>query len=369
MKSKLPIEGESIGSVELGAMMREARENLGRELEVIAQDLRIQKDYLRAIEAGRLSDLPGTVYASGFVRAYSGYLGFDGEDILRRFRLAGDAINTKIELDLPSPAEDGRLPTSLIFLIGSIILIGAYGGWYLLSVNENQKTPMVAELTKKMPSVHNEETKLNEIIKSTPAIETAPNGSKKKRKISSQSRSLKADDVNPNSAITGSVTPAQASLNLEKPPTLSEEKKIGSELGVRKKLNSNGLRESAPVSELSQRVAIVGETAVQRSQSRSTLKKMPAISGSTNTIRIVVRAMADSFIAVRTKNNVALFSQMMRPGDRYVVPSGADLVLDTGNAGGLQISINEKVVPTLGSNGQIRRDIPLNAEKLLHGLN
>jgi cytoskeleton protein RodZ len=86
-------------------------------------------------------------------------------------------------------------------------------------------------------------------------------------------------------------------------------------------------------------------------------------------VRIVVRATADSYVAVRTGENEPLFSQLMRPGDSYEVPSGADLVLETGNAGGLQITIGGKRAPSLGPVGQIRRNIPLNAEKLMRGLN
>lgn len=86
-------------------------------------------------------------------------------------------------------------------------------------------------------------------------------------------------------------------------------------------------------------------------------------------VRIVVRATADSYVSVRTGENEPLFSQLMRPGDSYEVPSGADLVLETGNAGGLQIMIGGKRAPSLGPIGQIRRNIPLDAEILLRGLN
>ena len=37
------------------------------------------------------------------------------------------------------------------------------------------------------------------------------------------------------------------------------------------------------------------------------------------------------------------------------------------NAGGLQITVGEKRVPSLGLTGEIRRNIPLDAEKLLSG--
>ena len=65
-------------------------------------------------------------------------------------------------------------------------------------------------------------------------------------------------------------------------------------------------------------------------------------------VRIVIRATADSYVAVRTADNETLFSRLLRPGDSHAVPSGADLLLETGNAGGLQITVGGKRVPSLG---------------------
>ena len=96
----------------------------------------------------------------------------------------------------------------------------------------------------------------------------------------------------------------------------------------------------------------------------------PSSSGpSAGGVRIVVRATADSYVAVRTGDNQPLFSQLMRRGDSYEVPSGADLILETGNAGGLQITVGGKRTPSLGPIGEIRRNIPLDAAKLLGGIN
>ena len=78
--------------------MREMRENLGHDLEKVAADLRIRFVYLEAMETGRLGDLPGSAYVSGFLRAYSDYLGLDGEEIVRRFKMAGADISNKTQL-------------------------------------------------------------------------------------------------------------------------------------------------------------------------------------------------------------------------------------------------------------------------------
>ncbi len=79
-----PPVGE-LGTGELGAMLRESRVVLGRELVDVAAELRIRQVYLQAIEDGHLDDLPGIAYATGFVRAYGDILGLDGHDLVRRF--------------------------------------------------------------------------------------------------------------------------------------------------------------------------------------------------------------------------------------------------------------------------------------------
>ncbi len=118
---------------ELGAMLRESRQSLGRELEDVAAELRIRLVYLQAIEDGRLDDLPGIAYATGFLRAYGDLLGLDGEDLVRRFKAAGLAMTQATDLHLPSPVEEGRLPTGSVLLVAALLAVGAYGGWYYMS--------------------------------------------------------------------------------------------------------------------------------------------------------------------------------------------------------------------------------------------
>ena len=147
MNATMLTQTEEFDAAELGEILREMRENLGHDLETVSADLRIRIVYLEAIETGRLEDLPGNVYVGGFLRAYSDYLGLNGEEIVHRFKMAGAGISSKTQLHLPSPVDEGRLPTALILFVAAVIAAGAYGGWYFVSSQGGDPNETVAKVT------------------------------------------------------------------------------------------------------------------------------------------------------------------------------------------------------------------------------
>lgn len=66
----------------LGAALRRAREEQGLTLEDAERDTRISKRYLDALENERFDVVPAPVYARGFLRSYSQYLGLDPNEVL-----------------------------------------------------------------------------------------------------------------------------------------------------------------------------------------------------------------------------------------------------------------------------------------------
>lgn len=82
--------------------------------------------------------------------------------------------------------------------------------------------------------------------------------------------------------------------------------------------------------------------------------------------RVVLRARADSWVQVRNADGL-LMSRLLRKGDSYMVPNQGGLELMTGNAGGLDIVVDGKTLPTLGKAGEVRKGIPLQPEALKAG--
>jgi cytoskeleton protein RodZ len=62
-----------------------------------------------------------------------------------------------------------------------------------------------------------------------------------------------------------------------------------------------------------------------------------------------------------------LVNRVLRPGESWQVPPKDGLLLSTGNAGGLEILVDGQPTPGLGAGGSVRRDLPIDADKLKAG--
>ena len=89
----------------VGEILKNRREELGRDLREIANTLKIRYDYLKAIEDGDLKRLPAEVYLKGYLLEYAKILNLDTEAIMNTYIQETEPLNKKtdeIELLLPS---------------------------------------------------------------------------------------------------------------------------------------------------------------------------------------------------------------------------------------------------------------------------
>jgi cytoskeleton protein RodZ len=70
--------------------------------------------------------------------------------------------------------------------------------------------------------------------------------------------------------------------------------------------------------------------------------------------RIVLGATADSWIQIRDADHSVLFTGVLKPGETYRVPDRPGLSMRTGNAGGLNVTVDGKPLPSLGPIGTVR---------------
>lgn len=134
----------------VGADLRLARERLEWTLPVLAAHLRIRLVYLEALEDGRIADLPGVAYAVGFLRTYAQVLGLDPDEISRRFRAEAAEANRKTVLNFPAPVPERGMPAGAIVLIGALLAIGVYVGWYRASGTATPAAEMVEAVPERL---------------------------------------------------------------------------------------------------------------------------------------------------------------------------------------------------------------------------
>ena len=80
--------------------------------------------------------------------------------------------------------------------------------------------------------------------------------------------------------------------------------------------------------------------------------------------RVILRARDRAWIEVSSPSGDYRFTRTLEPGDALLVPDRSDLVLWTGNAGGLEIIVDGVPVTPLAGGGAVRRNVSLDPGRL-----
>lgn len=106
----------------VGETLRSERELRGISLEEVAQTTRIPLRTLKQMEAERWQDLPGDVFARGFLRSYAQALGLDARPLLARYNAISDASEAEVAMPTIAPQERGRRFGIAIALVVLLVL-------------------------------------------------------------------------------------------------------------------------------------------------------------------------------------------------------------------------------------------------------
>jgi cytoskeleton protein RodZ len=131
----------------LGTYLRTERTKQGKTLDDIAQETRISRSMLEAIESDREDALPPPSYLRGFLKLYAVELGINVEDLLARVpRQAADTSSLSLP---PAPdIEKRKRPLLKIFIAAVIIIVGCIWLWKMFfgiaPVNTEQPPTIVS---------------------------------------------------------------------------------------------------------------------------------------------------------------------------------------------------------------------------------
>ena len=115
---------------------------------------------------------------------------------------------------------------------------------------------------------------------------------------------------------------------------------------------------------------VATSAAVEESETLASLDTayVPKVYGRSNLdARVVITATDDSWVQVQGPDNELLLTRILHAGDSYRVPDRPGLVMVTGNAGGLEVRVDDALAPALGPMGVVIRNIALEPERLQAG--
>jgi cytoskeleton protein RodZ len=335
----------------VGGLLREAREARGLDVERVGAVLRIRPAYLQAIEDDGYDRLPGAAYALGFVRAYAEFVGLDGAEIARRYKQEGSGLEARPDLSFPVALPERSRPGGAIFLVALILAGCGYGLWYYVSSGERSRPERVAAVPAQLMPVPPAPPPAAEAPKEPAAADDAA-------ATAAASESTAVQPEGSMAPVAGSApgTPAPATPAASgSAPTQN----TAAPTGPGAPPQTASVAPAAPPAQSA-------PPAVPEPPAVSTPVEGPRVYGLTNgQTRIEIKATADSWVEVK-ENDRSIWRRILKPGEVYRVPDKPGLTLVTGNAGGLEISVDGKPVPPVGPAGK-RRTVSLDPDRLLGG--
>jgi len=120
----------------IGEQLRSARESNNISLTDAANDVKISKRYLEALEEGNYSVFPAQIYIKGFLSNYAKYLGLDTKSILEQYSKL--TIPDKEDIDSSVPKKKGtqrrvarkRVIMLVVVVVFVILCLVSLAWWY-----------------------------------------------------------------------------------------------------------------------------------------------------------------------------------------------------------------------------------------------
>ncbi|MCF4167035.1 DUF4115 domain-containing protein [Zavarzinia compransoris] len=326
----------------VGTYLRDARLSYGRTTAEVGAALRIKASHLDTLERGSTDGTAGLTYALGYLRSYAHYLGLDADAVVAAFKAELNREPEERPLVFPAPVQEAKFPTGRVLALSVVLAVVIYGGYYYFSRSDT----LTAEVVPPVPAELDEQSAAEPSFAPPPAPAVpdprSAQAAQPPREMAPHEPELptSALTVEPGApAVPGALprvvpappgaTPAPAPTDVVTPSS-----------------------EPAPSPE------------VTASADPTQPTTAPPVSGEG---RVIIRATAPAWVQIMGAGQEVIFTKILRAGDSYTVPAREDAVLVTGNAGAVEILVDGQSMGFLGEAGQVRRNVPLDPEKLLNG--
>ncbi|MBT4625939.1 MAG: helix-turn-helix domain-containing protein [Rhodospirillales bacterium] len=398
----------------VSTILREAREASGQSLEEVASQSRISRKYLEALEEGRFAALPGNTYILGFIRTYAGHMGLDGDELVNQYKSNSENATDKTTLDFPEPLPETGIPGGTILFAGIVVAVMAYGGWYVATEEDNSRANMVAAVPERladampdddsadaadqpadaevveMPTIVEDVTEIKEAVTEEPeepqpvtevpetVTETVTNV-EETVEVAPEPEPEVVETTVDEVVEQVVVEEVEAEVETASPEMIVEDTTEALDEQSSQELNEAQLRElqesmdagSSTDTSTTETAVVEVVTEVLEAESSPEVAaepRAPRSYGEEGSSRILITAITNSWTEVRdTITGELLLTRLLHTGDTYNVPNRPGITLVTGNAGGLEIKVDGKVVPPIGGTGTVRHDVALDPEMLKSG--
>lgn len=134
--------GEKLNHV--GHSLRVKREELGLDIDEVAQRLKISSEYLRALELGDVARLPESVYVTGYITGYARILGLSSDELVKNYREDADVrahdpaiCFSKLEIQLEHVGGTTQRRSKMPMLMVPLFLVALIAVIWLQGVSQN----------------------------------------------------------------------------------------------------------------------------------------------------------------------------------------------------------------------------------------
>ena len=118
----------------IGQILRQAREEMGFSEKEVADDLQIPLKFIVSFERGEWAKLPARVYSRGFIKKYADYLELQSEEVLKEF---DEEWNRTMPPEIPESVPlrmSKKNPLSfvnrqhllILMFVAAVFVVGAY---------------------------------------------------------------------------------------------------------------------------------------------------------------------------------------------------------------------------------------------------
>lgn len=309
---------------DVGDALVSGRNKKKKSSEDISSTLCIRKVYVHALEKGDYAALPEPCYTLGFVRSYAEYVGIDPEPLVQTYK---DYIKSMSrpeqaaeDLHFPKPTQPNRIPNMVLVALSVGLVILAYAGWYAVSSQEavEQQGMQPAGVEQTVDDESPAEKVMNE------EAEEAINPTEEEAAAEDESGAAMEDQsAAPEATSTPAVTTATETTA------------------------------ATPAASAMETAATPAAAAVET--------PAPAV----RLPQVTIKVKDTSWIQIKKVGvDKPIISRVYQTGEEIKVPQQRNLELVTSNAGGVEIQVDGKSLPSIGPAGAIRRGVSLDPVEL-----